>query len=64
MGRYDNGGLLGSALRWFSQSDSIRVWTALFANKARKAGKYKPHQGDREMARRRGEVGWRSRHAA
>ncbi len=25
--------------------------------------KYKPHQGKRECARRRGEIGWRAHHA-
>lgn len=47
--------------KWFSREYSREFWRAFFARRVRGASKYRPHQNDRECARRRGEIGWQAR---
>jgi hypothetical protein len=49
--------------KWYDPHQSLQIWKWLAKRKSSSASKYPPHQGDREMARRRGELGWRSRRA-
>jgi len=44
----------------YNAENSREFWRRLFRSQARKtSSKYQPHQGAAEMARRRGETGWR-----